>query len=94
MPAVSDDEPLPSAQILEEIIMALVDAPSEVRVTEERSDNEVVFNIKCAKDDQGKVLGKKHRCVTILGEILGRIENKKEKRRVTIVVGGRKVNTL
>lgn len=49
-------------ELVEVIAKALVDSPDEVVVTErEEDDGTIVIELRVAKDDMGKVIGKKGR---------------------------------
>jgi len=47
--------------LLEAIAKSLVDYPDEVVVNEIESDNGIVLELKVAKEDMGKVIGKQGR---------------------------------
>jgi len=46
-------------ELVEEIVKALVDLPDEVRCTEIQGTNSCVIELRVAKSDVGKVIGKK-----------------------------------
>ncbi|MDO4206911.1 MAG: KH domain-containing protein, partial [Lachnospiraceae bacterium] len=49
-------------ELVEVIAKALVDSPDEVVVTERKEDDgTIVIELRVAKDDMGKVIGKKGR---------------------------------
>lgn len=49
-------------ELVEVIAKALVDSPDEVLVTERKEDDgTIVIELRVAKDDMGKVIGKKGR---------------------------------
>ena len=45
-------------EVLETIAKSLVDNKEEVEVTEERKNDVIVFSLKVAQSDMGKVIGK------------------------------------
>ena len=45
-------------EVLEFIVRNLVDAPDDVRVTEEREDDLLVLRLEVAPEDVGKVIGR------------------------------------
>ena len=53
-------------ELLEYIARNLVDSPEDVRVTEINKGSEIVFEIRVAQPDMGKVIGRQGR---IVGEI-------------------------
>ncbi|MEA1972347.1 MAG: KH domain-containing protein [Candidatus Cloacimonadota bacterium] len=66
--------------LLEFIVKALVDDPSEVEVIENEGDKTIIFELKVAKDDIGKVIGKKGRTANSMRTILTAVSTKKGKR--------------
>lgn len=48
-------------ELLEAIARSLVDYPDEVAVNEIESDNGIILELKVAKEDMGKVIGKQGR---------------------------------
>ncbi len=48
-------------ELLETIAKSLVDYPDEVSVNEVENDSTIVLELKVAKDDMGKVIGKQGR---------------------------------
>jgi predicted RNA-binding protein YlqC (UPF0109 family) len=48
-------------ELLEAIAKSLVDYPDEVVINEIESDNGIVLELKVAKEDMGKVIGKQGR---------------------------------
>ena len=53
--------------LLESIVKELVDSPDDVEITEEEEDDRtVIFKLKVAEDDLGKVIGKKGRTANAL----------------------------
>ena len=59
--------------IIQEIIKELVDKPEEVSVEELKGESAVVLNIKVAKGDLGKVIGRKGRIISALRTLFGSI---------------------
>lgn len=48
-------------ELLESIARALVEFPDEVSVNEIEGDNEIILELRVAKEDMGKVIGKQGR---------------------------------
>jgi len=67
-------------ELLTRIVKAMVDAPDEITVTETDSDHTIMFNLKVAKSDIGKVIGKKGRNVQAVRIILSAVAAKNQKR--------------
>ena len=54
-------------ELLEYIVKELVDSPDDVEIEEEEEDDKtVIFKLKVAEDDLGKVIGKKGRTANAL----------------------------
>jgi len=63
-------------ELVEAITKSLVDKPSEVTVQELSGVMNTVIEIKTAKDDIGKVIGKRGRTIAAMRSILGAIGTK------------------
>ncbi len=85
-----DDEPLGPAELLEEVLMALVDHPHEVRV-EETATNDVssVLLINCNPSDRGIVIGRQGKNVEALRTIFNHVAARLERRIVIEVANSR-----
>ena len=64
------------------IAKALVDKPEEVLVTEIEGEQTSVIELKVAKEDLGKVIGKQGRTARSIRTILGAASTKLRKRAV------------
>jgi len=64
------------------IAQALVDHPEEVSVTEVEGNQTSVLELKVAKEDLGKVIGKQGRTARAMRTILGAASAKIKKRTV------------
>ena len=65
---------------------ALVDKPEEVEVTEVEGEQTTVVELKVAKDDLGKVIGKEGRTAKALRTILGAASTKLRRRSVLEII--------
>ncbi len=65
---------------------ALVDKPEEVEVTEVEGEQTTVIELKVAKDDLGKVIGKEGRTARALRTILGAASTKLRRRTVLEII--------
>jgi predicted RNA-binding protein YlqC (UPF0109 family) len=74
MPAISLKE------LIEFLARALVDKPDEVQVVEISGEQTVVLELRVAKDDLGKVIGKQGRTVKAMRAILSAASSKVRKR--------------
>ena len=68
------------SQVIENLIKRLVTQPDEVKVTENEGDQTNVFEVKVAKEDMGRVIGKKGRIIEALRTIVFAFGVKKKKR--------------
>lgn len=65
---------------------ALVDKPEEVEVTEVEGEQTTVIELKVAKEDLGKVIGKEGRTARALRTILGAASTKLRRRSVLEII--------
>jgi predicted RNA-binding protein YlqC (UPF0109 family) len=68
--------------LISDIVKALVDQPEQVTVTETEGGNTVVLEVKVAKSDMGKVIGKRGRHADAIRTILSAAAGKVRKRYV------------
>jgi predicted RNA-binding protein YlqC (UPF0109 family) len=68
--------------LIEYIAKVLVDNPDEVRVTELEGKQTAVIELRVAKEDLGKVIGKQGRTARAMRTILGAASTKMKKRSV------------
>ena len=68
------------------IAQALVDHPEEVSVTEIEGNQTSVLELKVAKEDLGKVIGKQGRTARAMRTILGAASAKTKKRTVLEII--------
>jgi predicted RNA-binding protein YlqC (UPF0109 family) len=68
------------------IARELVDNPEEVSVVEVAGNHTTVLELKVAKDDLGKVIGKKGRIAQALRTIVSSVAAKEKKRTVLEIV--------
>ena len=73
-------------ELMEEIAKALVDKPEEVVVTEVEGEQTTVIELKVAKEDLGKVIGKQGRTARSMRTILGAASTKLRKRSVLEII--------
>jgi predicted RNA-binding protein YlqC (UPF0109 family) len=72
--------------LIEYVARALVDAPDQVRVQEFQTGDELVFELRVAADDLGKVIGKKGRTARALRTLLSAAATKKHARAALEIV--------
>jgi uncharacterized protein len=68
--------------LVEYIAKSLVDNPDDVIVTEVEGEQTSVLELKVAKEDLGKVIGKQGRTARAMRTILGAASTKAKKRSV------------
>jgi predicted RNA-binding protein YlqC (UPF0109 family) len=73
-------------ELLELIARALVDRPEEVRVTEIDEEQTRVVELRVARDDLGKVIGKQGRTARAIRTIVGFAARKLPKRVVFEII--------
>lgn len=69
-------------ELVEYIAQSLVDKPEEVRVSEVGGAQSVVYELRVAKEDLGKIIGKQGRTARAIRTILGAASTKLKKRSV------------
>ena len=70
-------------EILENVIKSLVDDTNSVSIQELEGEKSIVFEVKVAESDMGKVIGKQGRVAKAIRTILKAIASKEQK-KVTI----------
>ena len=73
-------------ELIEYIAKALVDDPDQVSVSEVSGDQTCVLELKVAKDDLGKVIGKQGRSARAMRTILSAASTKLKKRTVLEII--------
>ena len=66
-------------KMVETLIKRLVSAPDQVEVKENQNEKSLVFSARVAKQDMGKVIGKKGKTIEALRTIIGAFGVKKNK---------------
>jgi predicted RNA-binding protein YlqC (UPF0109 family) len=66
--------------VLERIARALVDRPDEVEVTELEADGGVLYELRVAREDLGKVIGRQGRTARAIRAIVAAAGEKRRKR--------------
>ncbi len=73
-------------ELIEVLAQSLVDHPDEVIVTETDNDDEIIFNLKVAEEDMGKVIGKQGRIAKAIRAMVKAAASKTDK-KVTVEIG-------
>ena len=66
--------------LIEFMVKALVDDPSEVNITEINGDKGTLFELRVAKSDLGKIIGKRGRTASAIRTIVNAVSTKQGKR--------------
>lgn len=66
--------------ILEVVIKNLVDNPDEVSITEKSEEKSICYEVKVAKSDMGKVIGKQGKMAKSIRTIVKAIATKEHKK--------------
>ncbi len=72
--------------LITEIVQALVDQPEEVSVNEIGGGHTIVLEVRVAKTDMGKVIGKQGRTAQAIRTILSAAAGKTRKRHILEIV--------
>jgi predicted RNA-binding protein YlqC (UPF0109 family) len=67
-------------EFLEYVAKQLVDNPDAVQITEEEKDSKIIFKIKVAQTDIGKIIGKQGRTAQSMRVLLSAVAAKSGKR--------------
>lgn len=81
-PSQPAGEESPLRDLIERIVRALVDRPEEVNVTEVAGENTTAIELRVAKEDLGKVIGRQGRTAGALRTILNAAGTKSGKKYV------------
>ena len=73
-------------ELIQVMAQALVDNPEQVSVEEVQGDHTTVFELRVAKSDLGKVIGKSGRNADAIRTILGAVSAKERKRAILEIV--------
>jgi predicted RNA-binding protein YlqC (UPF0109 family) len=72
----SNVDTTPLKDMLHAVISTLVDEPGKIEIAEHEENDGVVFELKVAKGDLGKVIGKKGRTASALRTLLSAASRK------------------
>jgi hypothetical protein len=68
------------------IAESLVDQPDDVHIRTIASDHTMVFELRVAKEDVGKIIGKRGRTVNAMRTIMGAVASKTNKNTILEIV--------
>ena len=75
----------PTKSLVEYIAFSLVDDPSSVKVTQQRSGNRIRLELQVAKEDMGRIIGKSGKVANSI-RVLLRVASNRSDRNVTLDV--------
>ena len=70
-------------EILETIIANLVDSKEQVQINEKQEGQGIVFEVKVAESDMGKIIGKQGKMAKSIRNIMKAVASK-ERKKVTV----------
>lgn len=70
-------------EIIETIILSLVDNKQAVEVNEKQGEKSIVFEVKVAEEDMGKVIGKQGRLAKSIRTVVKAVAGREQK-KVTV----------
>jgi predicted RNA-binding protein YlqC (UPF0109 family) len=73
-------------ELIEDMAKAIVDHPDQVRVNGVEGGNSLVIELRVAKEDLGKIIGKNGRTITAMRTILHASRAQKDKRHILEVL--------
>jgi len=72
--------------LLNKIVQALVDNPEQIKITPVEGNQTIILELMVAKEDIGKVIGKKGRTAQAIRTLLGAASSKLKKRTVLEII--------
>jgi predicted RNA-binding protein YlqC (UPF0109 family) len=73
-------------QLVENIAKALVDDPSQVKISEETEEDTLVIKLTVGKEDMGRIIGKEGRTAKAIRTLLNAVSTKDNKKAVLKIV--------
>ncbi len=74
-------------EILETIIKNLVDNPEAVTINEVEGEKNIIFEVKVAEGDMGKIIGRQGKIAQSIRTVIRAIANRKDKRVTVEFIG-------
>ena len=74
-------------ELLTIVIKNLVDTPEEVLITEKENEKSISYEVKVAKSDMGKVIGKKGKMAKSIRTVMKAVAIKEHKKIIIEFVG-------
>jgi predicted RNA-binding protein YlqC (UPF0109 family) len=73
-------------EIVEYLVKLIVDKPEEVKITEKRGEQIIIFEVRANKQDFGKILGKQAKNIQAIRTLVNAISAKAGKRSIIEIV--------
>lgn len=73
-------------ELIKYIVQALVDYPEQIDISETVGEQSTVLEIKVAKEDMGKIIGKQGRTAQAMRTILNAVSAKVKKRTIMEII--------
>ena len=73
-------------ELIKYIVQALVDYPEQIDISETVGEQSTVLEIKVAKEDMGKIIGKQGRTAQAMRTILNAVSAKVKKRTIMQII--------
>ena len=74
-------------EIIETIILNLVDNKDAVEITEKQDEKSVVFEVKVAEEDFGKIIGRQGKIAQSIRTVMRAVANRKDKKVTVEFIG-------
>jgi predicted RNA-binding protein YlqC (UPF0109 family) len=73
-------------KVLEHILSEIVDHPEAIKLTEVNGDKTTIYELRCNKEDLGKVIGKSGKTVGAIRSLLSALSSRKGRKAVLEIV--------
>ena len=73
-------------ELIEYIVRSLVDDPSQVRVTEVEGSSTIIYELRVAPEDMGRVIGKSGRVANAIRTLLRVVATRQGKRATLEII--------
>lgn len=74
-------------EVLETIIKNLVDNKGEVEIKEVEGEKNIIFEVKVAEEDMGKVIGRQGKIAQSIRTVMKAVANRKDKKVTVEFIG-------
>jgi len=74
------------SDLIKLIVSSLVDSPDDIEITEVTGDSTTVYELRVAKDDLGKIIGKQGKTAKAIRTLLGAAAAKDKRRAVLEII--------